>query len=426
MKTLEHQLARYGDLQKELHGPVTVEELAMHARATPPRQPRRGVWVAMAAAAVVFVVVIPILLRSDGTSLPFDTPSETPATSLTTTTLLTTTTSLQTAPIVTSGPPGSIAWTFVPDDGRNLLPDGLWHPMAFTGSEYIALTVCEQQGISELWTSQDGFAWSSEEIPCDTELVPIGDAVARTKDHGEPDVLFKEANSPWTEQRLLVSKPNGESLHPSDTIWELDDESLVFNPDFVLWEGYEGYVTWIFEFDDQIISYHSEPNQRFSRLHNLKAYRTENNSVWEEIANPPFFEQGFIHGASDGSLTRSMFAHHDSIAVAVLSNGRETRMWRTVNGTQWDDITPSQLVTGGVWNAGDIWIQGLDRSDSSNSSLDFLVSTDGLHWESASIPAEYRDVAGTVSVAGNKIFVFGNGGLLVGSYNPETTDNLDP
>lgn len=186
------------------------------------------------------------------------------------------------------------------------------------------------------------------------------------------------------------------------------------------------HVTWILEFDDQLVSYHSEPDQRFSRLQNLKAYRTEDNSNWEEIVAPPFFEQGFIHGASNGSLTQSMLAHHDGVAVVVLSNGQETRMWRTVNGTQWDDVTPSQLGAGGVWNGGDIWVQGLDRSDPFGSSLGFLISTDGLQWEPASIPAEYGDFVGTVSVAGNKIFLFGNGGLLVGSYTPESTDDLDP
>jgi len=323
------------------------------------------------------------------------------------------------------GPPGSIAWTYVASNENNL-PYSMWAPMGFTGTEYVALTYCEQppSGVSELWSSSDGLVWSSEEIPCDTSLVPVGESVFRTKGHDEPDVFFKEGDADWTEVRLLVSDPDGGFLHPSDSIWELDDYSLLFDPDFVLWEGFQGYVAWVFEFDDQLISYCSAPNQDFSRLREgFRAYRTQDNSTWDEIAAPPFYEQGFIHGSVNGSLTRSIFAHQDSTAIAVLSNGQETRMWRTVDGTQWDDVTPAQLGVGGIWAGGDFWVQGLELWDPSARSLDFLISTDGLDWKQANVPDAYREFRGTVRVAGNKIFVSGPEGLLVGAYTPETTDS---
>jgi len=72
MKTLERQLADYGNRQRELHGPISPDELIARldrshqlAPIRPPR--RRGLWVAVAAAAVTLLVFgLGPLFFSDG------------------------------------------------------------------------------------------------------------------------------------------------------------------------------------------------------------------------------------------------------------------------------------------------------------------------------------------------------------------------
>ena len=72
MKTLERQLADYGERQRELHGPISPDELAVtlgqpDQKAPLPPHRRKGLWIAVTAALATLVVfgLIPLLVNTD-------------------------------------------------------------------------------------------------------------------------------------------------------------------------------------------------------------------------------------------------------------------------------------------------------------------------------------------------------------------------
>ena len=157
MKTLEHQLADYGNRQRELHGPISAEELTVRLRGidqTAPVQPlqpmpqparfRRpqGWLVAVGAAAAVFVL-------AGATALLFRvTPSE--------------------APVATVPPiddVSSLTWSRVPHDEAVFGgPAGQWMASVTVGGPGFVAVGLEgpEDGPVDavVWTSVDGVVWS--------------------------------------------------------------------------------------------------------------------------------------------------------------------------------------------------------------------------------------------------------------------------
>jgi hypothetical protein len=112
------------------------------------------------------------------------------------------------------------------------------------------------------------------------------------------------------------------------------------------------------------------------------------------------------------------FAHQDGAAVASVSNGIETTLWRTTDGIEWIDVTPATVDPGGVWAAGDVWVQGLGFFADETVGDTFNVSSDGVTWTTVAVPREIADFEGRVAVAGNKIIVFGEN-LLVATFTAD-------
>ena len=72
MKTLERQLADYGERQRELHGPISPDELTVtlgqsDQKAPLPPHRRRGLWIAVTSAAATLVVfgLMSLLVNTD-------------------------------------------------------------------------------------------------------------------------------------------------------------------------------------------------------------------------------------------------------------------------------------------------------------------------------------------------------------------------
>jgi len=153
MKTLERQLADYGNRQRELHGPISPDELIARlershqlAPIRPPR--RRGLWVAVAAAAVTLLVFgLGPLFFSDGDAPVADTVVPTTIRESTPTTL---------------GEPAPTTPTW----SRISLDDGVGGLGSVTvgGPGLVAVGVDDVSpggdGDAAVWTSPDGIIWS--------------------------------------------------------------------------------------------------------------------------------------------------------------------------------------------------------------------------------------------------------------------------
>ena len=153
MKTLERQLAEYGNRQRELHGPISPDELIARlershqlAPIRPPR--RRGLWVAVAAAAVTLLVfgLIPLLVTGNDPPVA-DTVVPTTLRESTPTTL---------------GEPAPTTPTW----SRISLDDGVGGLGSVTvgGPGLVAVGVDDVSpggdGDAAVWTSPDGIIWS--------------------------------------------------------------------------------------------------------------------------------------------------------------------------------------------------------------------------------------------------------------------------
>ena len=135
------------------------------------------------------------------------------------------------------------------------------------------------------------------------------------------------------------------------------------------------------------------------------------NHTWTDAPVLPFVEAGYTQTPNPWST----FAHQDGIAVVAPSNGSETRLWRTTDGLEWTDVTPTPLQPGGVWAADMFWVQGLGFFNDDTSGEFINISADGSNWTAMDVPPEVGSFKGTVRVGDNKIFVFGDQ-LLVGTY----------
>jgi hypothetical protein len=156
MKTLEHQLADYGNRQQELHGPISAEELTvrlgridqtapvqpLHPMPQPARFRRPQGWlVAVGAAAAVFVLL-------GATALLFRvTASEAP---------------VATVPLIDNF--SSLTWSRVPYDEAVFGGEGSQTISSVTagGPGLVAVGSDGGEGLGDaaVWVSPDGFTWS--------------------------------------------------------------------------------------------------------------------------------------------------------------------------------------------------------------------------------------------------------------------------
>lgn len=205
-------------------------------------------------------------------------------------------------------------------------------------------------------------------------------------------------------------------------VWKVDNAAAMTHL-VVPWDvGGFGPTGWIFEFAEGYTGFQITP-PRGDRLaaQRFEVYHSPDGQDWSRIEEPDFVVAGYDHFE-----WRVGFAHRNGVALLDLSNAdprdplrdAEYRMWRSDDGITWRDITPRLLNGGGVWALGDVWLQGPAVLTGDGVPPRFLMSADGVQWEQAELPDHYADFQGGVRVTGNKIFIFGEDRLLVGSYTP--------
>ena len=172
MKTLESQLADYGERQRELHGPISPGELAVtlgqsdrKARLPSPR--RRGLWVGVTSAAATLVVfgLIPPLVNSDTPSSVANTVATTPAV----------------APAI----PSSSGWSRIPHDEAVFGGEGGQEMLSVVSGGPGLVAVGQGDDGAAVWTSVDGVSWSR--VPHDDSV--FGGGEMRSVTAGGPGLV---------------------------------------------------------------------------------------------------------------------------------------------------------------------------------------------------------------------------------------------
>ncbi|NNF52998.1 MAG: hypothetical protein HKN03_01005 [Acidimicrobiales bacterium] len=223
MKTLEHQLADYGDRQRELHGPITAAELIVQIDQFAPVQPLRPVvqsarfrppqqWlVAVAAAAAVLVLV------GAGAMLFRVTSSDSPvADTIAPTTLVESsqTTLAESSPTTLPEFAASSSWSRVPHhEAAAFGGEGEQGMSSVTVGGPGLVAVGWENGYAAVWTSADGLSWS--QVAHDEAVFGGRDTQMRSVSVGGPGLVAVG----WEDEVL------DEDAEPSAAVWTSVDGS---------------------------------------------------------------------------------------------------------------------------------------------------------------------------------------------------------
>lgn len=418
------QLSEYFGYVSEIQATVDALDIINSATPDPARtllptepvsEPRRlsPILITLGAAAVVLIVVgvLPFLLGSGGTIAEV----------------------AQSPGVADPLPVGSFSWEVVEADSSSIVPvEWPWPAMGHTESGYHQWVSCEQfrgpndpVGPSRIWSSPDGVSWTSQDVPCDDQMLPVADMLV-LESHTQDKSFISIDGAEWS--LLTPDGPSGNAIRggplwhgsengysPGALIWEIDDVGVLY--DFSMPWDIGGYspTGWLFEFENGLtaISRNTVSGYCWSgQFPDPMVKHSTDSHEWTDIAQPAFLSEGF-----NNSDCLSAFAHQDGTAVASLSDGEQTRLWRTTDGLEWLDVTPVSIGVGGVWAAGDVWVQGMAFFADATHGEHINISRDGLTWTPIDLPAIAAEFDGVVRVAGNKIFVFGDD-TLIGTYQP--------
>ena len=336
MKTLERQLADYGERQRELHGPISADELTVvlgrsDRKAQSPPHRRRGLTIAVAAAAATLLMfgLIPLLVNTDAPSVADSVAPTTPAES--------TPATLGELVLI----PG--VWTRVPHDETVFGGDGEQSMFGVTvgGPGLVAVGATggwEGDGDAAVWTSPDGLTWSR--VPHDESV--FGGANSQTMwdvTIGGPGLVAVG----WDGQGILDDVPDVDAAiwtSPDGVTWSRvphDEEVFggawingvtVGGPGLVAVGGTEGYFT-----DGDAVVWTSVDGITWSRVPHD-----------ETIFGGP--QRQTMHDVVVGGPGLVAVGMNGGIGPWDNNPGANAAVWTSVDGITWSRVPHDESVFG--------------------------------------------------------------------------------
>jgi hypothetical protein len=303
----------------------------------------------------------------------------------------------------------------------------------FDGDQYVSIDIDDR-----IQWSPDGVVWSQRSIPdvVGHGLTWVGDmAIGGHSEQSGDGRHVSQATGDGG--RTWIELEHDQQTGFDGAVWYIDEAASTTgsftSPPF---DG-EAPGGEIFQFEDTFVGVNTVRPQNISNVAIEPTIMSTADGVeWvlHQDAEAPV-------GVAKGSMFDA-FSWQNHVAMATLwdDHDGQYRIWRTDNGIDWADATPNNPPeSGGIWAAGDIWIQGLELFGEDSSStrsgalplgeakLDrssrFLISSDGEDWVWVDVPSEYLDNRGTIKVANNRIFIINRGRTLIGSFTPPAGQN---
>ena len=360
MKTLERQLADYGERQRELHGPISPDELTVtlgrsDQKAPMRPHPRRGLWIAVTAAAATLVGfgLIPLLMNTDTPSSVADT--------------------------VTPG-----AWSRIPHDEAVFGGDGEQNMFGATvgGPGLVAVGATGGwfgDGDAAVWTSVDGITWNR--VTHDEEV--FGGANSQTMwDVAVAD--FGLVAVGWDGQGILTDSPDVDAAIwtsvDGDTWLRVPHDEEVFGgawitsvtaggPGLVAVGGTDGYFT-----DGDAVVWTSADGITWSRVpHDEEVFGGEEAQVINDVT---VGGPGLVAVGHDGG-------------IGPWDNNADTTaaVWTSVDGANWTRVPHDETVFGTGGNpsmlavtAGGPGLVAVGADYAGLSETPVWTSPDGITW----------------------------------------------
>lgn len=441
MKTVERQLVAYGDLQTELHGPISVDELTvrfqMSEDSTPTaRHLSQGMYTAAVAALIVIILIGGVAwLVSGGSQGEVISP-----TTVTTAPPTVTTTIPESAPPILTTPisaGGVIEWSrvdrppgigeivkaevgFVDVLGRLSSLDGrTWESGAFalpSNAGNVGLAASDS-GLLAIGVKTDGLGvwrlengtWQELEVVA-PEMTSLQSAIGSAWTEGwgllrAGEVITVLARYEGSLVTQAVGRVSGDRLLPVEVPW-LDVPR-------VDWEA------WILEFEDRFVAL-AVGSRRL-------AWESTDAITWRPIDLPPFFQDCLDPDCGvdfTGFLGGQAFPQREGVLVNPASVDESSfTLWRSEDGFDWIDVAPPTPY-GGLWAADSFWVYGLTSFNDPFGINPMWVSIDGMTWDQLDISEIAEEVHADpcycipAEVAGDTIFIHGNDFLWVGTYRP--------
>jgi hypothetical protein len=414
MKTLEHQLADYGNRLRELHGPISAEELTvrlggiseptpvqpLHPMPQPARLPRRQGWlVALVSAAAVLV-----LIGGAAWLFPVD-ESAGPA--------------FDSVAVVT--PVGG--WSRVPSDEAVFGGEGSQTIFSVTAGGPGVVAVGSDGGTgpwdvlgsdtdAAVWTSPDGFTWSR--VTHDETVFGGEDGqVMRSVIVGGPGLVAVG----WDGQGILADDPNLEAAiwtsvdgytwsrvpHEDDVFGGAWIEAVtVGGPGLVAVGGTGGYNT-----GSDAAVWTSPDGFTWSRVpHDESVFGTDTGQFISDVtAGGP----GLVAVGSGGGI--GPWDHN---------NGTHAAVWTSVDGTTWSRVpnddallatggNPAPMLSVAAGGPGLVAV-GPDNWTAGQARTPVWTSPDGFTWTRVPDDEAVRGVMFDVIAGGPGLIAVGSGG----------------
>lgn len=316
MMTLESQLAEYGQMQDEMFGPISLDEVTTRPVGVERRKARYLVF-GRHPAALAFAAMVAVLLVIGGIALLTGRTDEPDPVDQPTT--------------------GTFTWTSQTASDETLTPQV--QTMVSNGEILLGTSF---DGLT--WTSPDGLTWSEGSSDFRAHALPgiVGEFLVHT---GGGIYWRSDDGKTWRELPASSQLPIGNAVF---WLGLTVDEIVSLSEPEILVDGHPAGV--VVKAGDRFVTYYWTPG------HDLEGAVSDDGQAWDRFEVPEFLTEWFDpqspRAMPDRGLSMRLWSEtfavgHDKV-LALTADAAGQHLWESTDGVAWDELgstLPDSLVS---------------------------------------------------------------------------------